>query len=207
VPRLMLFALVVGAAMAMPIVAHAAGNTQTVTCPQPGGADPDPVTLNGPGVLSPPNDTFSRYGITSSETAGEAGDGLPHGVTISFTITVVDTPGGSLSNSPDTVPPSGQSAGDFSTTAPFQLRAALPGSARTYQIDWSASFDGTNGVSAHTCSSTDGTHQPFRVSVLPPGAVLPDAPLVALLPLAGVVALGGWIARRRSMRDRRHTVD
>jgi hypothetical protein len=186
----------IAAAMAAPGVTHAAADTQTQTCPVMGTADPDPVTLSGPATLSPPNHMFFSYGITSSETAGEAGDGLPHGVTISFTITTIDTPGGSTSNSPDTVPPSGQSSGDFATTALFQLRAELPGSARTYQIDWAASFDGTNGVSVHTCSSTDGTHQPFRVSVVAPAAALPDAPFAATLLLVGGLVLGGWVARR-----------
>jgi hypothetical protein len=199
---LLLCAVVVAAAIGVPVkTAHAAGDTQTQTCPVLGN-DPDTVTLSGPATPSPPNHTFSSYAITSSETLSEMGDGLPHGVTISFTITTIDTPGGSSSNSPDTVPPSGASSGDFSTTASFQLRAELPGSARTYQIDWAASFDGSNGVSVHTCSSTDGTHQPFRVSVAAPAAALPDAPLAAMLPVAGGLVLGGWIARRRSMSER-----
>jgi hypothetical protein len=192
---LLLSGVVVAMALGVPATAHAA-DSQTQTCPIMG-ADPDTVTLTGPPTLSPPNHMLANYGITSSETPIEMGDPLPHGVTISFTITTIDTPGGSSSNSTDSVPPSGNTSGDFSITAPFQLRAELPGSARTYQIDWAASFDGINGMSVHTCSSTDGIHQPFRVSVVSPGSALPDAPLAAMLPVAGGLVLSGWLARRR----------
>jgi acyl-homoserine lactone acylase PvdQ len=147
--------------------------TQTQTCPVAGNpsADPDPVTLVGSPVLSPPDHMLNSYSISSSETAGEKNDGLPHGVTISYSITTIDTPGGSSTNSNDTQPPAGSASGDFTTAAPFQLRAELPGSARTYQVDWNASFDGSNGISVHTCSSTDGTHHPFTVTVRLPPAV------------------------------------
>jgi hypothetical protein len=75
--------------------------TQTQTCPVGGNAsaDPDPVTLVGMPVLSPPDHMLNSYSISSSETAGEKTDGLPHGVTISYSITTIDTPGGSSSAS------------------------------------------------------------------------------------------------------------
>jgi hypothetical protein len=88
-------------------------------------------------------------------------------VTVSFALTTIDTPGGSSTTSPDATPSTGSASGDFTTAAGFQLRAELPGTARTYQVDWTASFDGSNGVSVHKCSSTDGTHHPFTVTVQP----------------------------------------
>jgi acyl-homoserine lactone acylase PvdQ len=147
-------------------------DTQTQTCPVGGNAsaDPDPVTLVGPPMLSPDH-MFSSYSISSSETAGEKTDGLPHGVTISFALTTIDTAGGSSTTNPDATPSTGSASGDFTTAASFQLRGELPGTARTYQVDWTASFDGSNGVSVHKCSSTDGTHHPFTVTVQPPPAV------------------------------------
>jgi hypothetical protein len=185
---------------AWPAVHAAASDTQVVTCPIQG-QDPDTVTLTGPASLSPPNHALNSYGISPSETPAEMNDGLPHGVTSAFTITTIDTPGGSSTNNNDTVPSSGSLSGDFTVTAPFQLRAELPGTARTYQIDWSASFDGLNGVSAHTCSSTDGTHHPFTVAVNAPGPALPDARLAGMFPLAGL-AVGGaaWVVARRRTR-------
>jgi hypothetical protein len=191
------FALLV----AWPAGHAAAANTQVQTCPIQGN-DPDTVTLTGPATLSPADNTLHTYGISPSETPSEANDMLPHGVTISFTITTIDTPGGSSTNNTDTMPSSGSASGDFTVTSFFQLRAALPGTARTYQIDWSASFDGVMGVSAHTCSSTDGTHRPFTVPVSAPAPALPETPWVAMLPLAGLCVGGAtwFIARRKARR-------
>jgi hypothetical protein len=150
--------------------AHARTDSQTQTCPFPGGGDPDPVTLTGPATLWPPNHKLIGYTITASETPGEKGDGAPHGVTVSYNVTTFDPPGGGDGgpiHNPDAQPPSGMAMGDFSVSLPFQLRAERsgPGTGRTYVIDWTASFDGAGGVSTHMCSSMDGTHHAFQVTV------------------------------------------
>jgi hypothetical protein len=183
----------------------ATSDTQSQTCPVVGGLDPDSVTLTGPASLSP-NHMFAGYSITSSETPAEQGDGAPHGVTVSFSITTIDTPGGSSINSADATPSTGSASGDFATTALFQLRGELTGTARTYRIDWTASFDGPPVVPpGHTCSSKDGTHHAFTISVLPPGTVLPETPLAIALPLGGLLAGGMCLLYRRSRTITRRT--
>jgi hypothetical protein len=146
--------------------ANAGSDQQVQTCPAPVlGADPDSVTLTGPATLWPPNHRLVNYLLTASETAQEAGDGAPHGVTISYTVTTSDAGGGDggPAHTPDALPATGMASGDFSVSVPFQLRAERSGigSGRTYAIDWMASFDG--GV--HMCSSQDGSHHPFVVTV------------------------------------------
>jgi hypothetical protein len=125
------------------------------------------VTLAGPATLSPPNNQLVDYALTASETPQEAGDGLPKGVTISYAVTTTDASGGDggPTHDPDVLPqPTGTAASNgLSATVDFQLRAERSGSGagRTYTIDWTASFDG----GPHTCSSHDGSHQPFVVTV------------------------------------------
>ena len=137
---------------------------QTQTCPILGN-DPDSVTLTGPAVLWPPNHQLVDYTLTAAETAQEAGDGLPHGITISYVVTTADASGGDggPAHNPDASPPAGMAAGDFSVSIPFQLRAERSGqgNGRVYTINWTASFDG----GPHMCSSQDGSHAPFVVTV------------------------------------------
>jgi plastocyanin len=131
------------------------------TCPIPVvNADPDPVTLSGPQVLWPPDGQFVTYTLTAAETAGEKGDGLPHGVTISYSITTADRGAGSAAGAS---PATGSAQGDFSVPVRFRLQRdrAGSGTGRTYTINWSATFDG----GAHTCSSTTNGNTPFVVVV------------------------------------------
>jgi hypothetical protein len=138
--------------------------TQTQTCPVLG-FDPDSVTLTGPAALWPPNHRLVDYTLTAAETPQEAGDGLPHGVSISYMVTTADASGGDggQAHNPDATPPAGTASGDFSVSIPFQLRAerSALGRGRTYTINWAASFDG----GLHMCSSQDGSHNPFVVTV------------------------------------------
>lgn len=146
------------------VPAQATTGTQGQTCPVLGN-DPDSVTLTGPATLWPPNHRLVDYTLTAAETPQEAGDGLPHGVTISYVVTTADTIGGDggPAHNPDATPPAGMASGDFSVSIPFQLRAerSARGSGRTYTINWTASFDG----GPHMCSSQDGSHHPFVVTV------------------------------------------
>jgi hypothetical protein len=141
-----------------------APTTQQKTCPILG-MDADSVTLAGPSVLWPANHRLVPYTLTAAETPQEAGDPLPHGVTISYTITTTDAAHGTggPAHGPDAVPASGNASGDFSVPVRCQLRAerAGAGAGRTYRIDWSATFDG----GPHRCSSTDDGQQPFIVTV------------------------------------------
>ena len=152
------------AVVALPGMAAPTTPTTTQTCPiAVVGQDPDPVALSGATSLWPPNHQLVGYKLTASETAGESGDGLPHGVSISYSVSVTEN-GTTVAATPaQASPPSGNKSGDFSVTVPFQLRAERAGKStgRTYTINWSASFDG--GV--HTCSSTDGSRHPFVVTV------------------------------------------
>ena len=140
-----------------------ANGAQQQTCPLPIlGADPDTVTLSGPATLWPPNHRLVGYTLTASETPGEKGDGLQHGVTISYSVGVSDGGATSPAQQTDAKPPTGAATGDFTVPVHFQLRAQRPGqSARTYTITWTASFDG--GV--HTCSSNGSDQHPFTVTV------------------------------------------
>lgn len=149
---------------AQPGTAAPAAPSSTQTCPiMLIGQDPDTVSMSGPATLWPPNHRFASYSLTSSETPGEQGDGLPHGVTISYSVTVTEGGNTTPATSSQASPPAGSASGDFSVTIPFQLRADRAGksSGRTYTINWSASFDG----GPHTCSSTDSSHHPFVVTV------------------------------------------
>jgi hypothetical protein len=147
-----------GAGLAAP---SGSGDSQQQTCPLPlVGADPDTVSLSGPTTLWPPNNRLVDYTLTASETAGEAGDHLPHGVTISYSVTV----SGSGANAQGQAnPATGSAHGDFSVPVRFQLRAERPGTggAVTYVINWAATFDG----GPHTCSSSNAGDHPFTVTV------------------------------------------
>lgn len=150
-------ALTAGVGFAAP----GAGGGQQQTCPLPlVGADPDTVSLSGPTTLWPPNNKFVDYTLTASETAGEAGDHLPHGVTISYSVTVS---GGGANVQGQANPATASEHGDFSVPAHFQLRAARSGNggAVTYVINWAATFDG----GPHTCSSSSTGDHPFTVTV------------------------------------------
>lgn len=141
------------------------GGSQQQTCPLPVlGADPDTVTLSGPATLWPPNHAFVDYTLTASETAGEKGDGLPHGVSISYSVSMgsAGMPSAPAASS-QANPPSGSAKGDFSVPVTFQLRAGRPGngSAVTYVINWTASFDG----GPHTCASSGTGEHAFTVTV------------------------------------------
>lgn len=139
-------------------------NKQQQTCPIPiVGADADTVTLTGPATLRPPNGRFVPYTLTAAETPGEQGDGLPHGITISYSVRI-GQPGSpsAPATSTDAKPPSGMTNGDFSVPIHFKLRATRPGTgSRTYTIAWTATFDG----GPHTCSSSDSGEHPFTVTV------------------------------------------
>ena len=151
-------AITAGSGLASPGGHDAGGTAQQQTCPVPvAGADPDTVTLSGPASLWPPNGRYVDYTLTASETAGEAGDHAPHGVTITYS---VSTAGGSAAQAS---PPAGTEKGDFSVPVHFQLRAARSGNggAVTYVINWTASFD--SGL--HPCSSTGTGEHPFTVTV------------------------------------------
>ena len=141
------------------------GSTQQQTCPLPiAGADPDTVTLSGPTTLWPPNHQLVDYTLTASETPGEAGDHLPHGVTISYSVGVgnAGAPSAPAANS-QANPPTGMAKGDFSVPLRFQLMAGRPGhgGAVTYTISWAATFDG----GPHTCSSSGTGEHAFTVTV------------------------------------------
>ena len=121
------------------------------------------VSLTGPEVLFPPNHKF----VNESATATGSN---PTDVQSSLTITpqVQDIAGGDggPTHDPDFAYPSGSpTATDMSgsVTEPFQLRAERSGKGdgRTYVIDWMASWDD----GAFSCSSTDGSHQAFTVTV------------------------------------------
>jgi hypothetical protein len=142
------------------------GNSQRQTCPIPVlGADPDPVSLTGPSTLWSPKHRYVDYTLTASETAGEAGDGAPHGVTINYSVTVSDSRSGPAhpAQAADANPPTGNAQGDFRVPVHFQLRAqrAGNGGTRTYLIDWNATFDG----GLHMCSSSGAGEHPFTVTV------------------------------------------
>ena len=150
---------------ALPGTAAPAAPSSTQTCPiMFVGQDPDTVSMSGPATLWPPNHRFAGYSLTSSETPGEKGDGLPHGVTISYSVTVTEGGSTTPATSSQASPPTGSTSGDFSVTIPFQLRADRAGKSggRIYTINWSASFDGTP---LHSCSSADTAHHPFVVTV------------------------------------------
>lgn len=152
--------IVPGAATAQP-----GASTQQQTCPL-AGADPDTVTLTGPSVLWPANHRLVSYTLTAAETPQEAGDGLDHGVTISYAVTTSDGAAGTGGpiHDPDAEPPTGTASGDFSVPVTFSLRAerAGDGAGRSYVISWAATFDG----GPHMCSSMDsGGHHAFVVTV------------------------------------------
>lgn len=137
---------------------------QQQTCPLPVvGADADTVTLSGPATLRPPNGRPVRYTLTAAETPGEQGDHLPHGITISYSVSVTDPNSPTApATSSDASPPSGMTNGDFRVPIHFTLRPVRPGSgSRIYTIAWTATFDG----GPHACSSSDSGEHPFTVTV------------------------------------------
>lgn len=137
---------------------------QQQTCPLPVvGADPDTVTLTGPATVRTRNGHFLPYTLTAAETSGERGDGLPHGVTVSYSVSVSNSGSPAApAKSTEANPPSGMANGDFSVPIHFRLRGLRPGSgSRVYRIAWTATFDG----GPHTCSSSDSGEHPFTVTV------------------------------------------
>lgn len=145
---------------AVPPSAGAATSTrQQQTCPIVG-ADPDTVTLTGPAVLTPADRRYVGYTLTAAETPSEKGDGLPHGITVSYSVKTEDR---ATSATTGAVPASGHAQGDFSVPVHFRLRADrnAGGTGRRYLISWTASFDG----GPHTCTSTDSGRSAFVVVV------------------------------------------
>lgn len=140
-------------------------SSQQQTCPLPIiGADPDTVTLSGPTTLWPPNHKFVDYTLTAAETADEKGDGLPHTVTIGYSVNVGSAGAPSApAQSSQANPPSGMAKGDFSVPVHFRLRAGRPGygGALSYTINWTATFDG----GPHTCASSGMGEHAFTVTV------------------------------------------
>lgn len=157
--------ITVGSGLASPATHGDSGGAQQQTCPLPiVSADPDTVALSGPTTLWPPNGKYVSYTLTASETAGEAGDHLPHGVTISYSVNVGSAGAPSApAQSSQANSPTGMAKGDFSVPVHFQLRAGRPGYAgsTTYVINWTATFDG----GPHTCSSSASGEHAFTVTV------------------------------------------
>ena len=131
----------------------------------PTGFDPDTVTFYGPSsTLWPPNHQMvGGYSITAAEE-----ESAQNMVTLTETITEVDsspTVGAAGPNHEPDFTGSGQTAGashDVTISSlSFRAERSGTGGGRTYRIDWTATFD--NGP--HMCSSDDGTHQPFFVTV------------------------------------------
>lgn len=161
--RLSTLALLGATLVAAPVASVASGSApeqQQQTCPIAAGEDPDTVTLTGPSIIWPANKKYVSYTLTAAETPGEQGDGLPHGVTISYSVTTQDKGTGATTGAS---PASGNASGDFSVPIHFKLLADRAGSGhgRTYTITWSASFDG----GPHTCSSSSTGNSPFVVVV------------------------------------------
>jgi hypothetical protein len=157
-------ALVLALGVAVPTMANGGGNkyaaqATTISCDddQPGGGSGDTVTLNGPLKLWPPNHKFVDEPVTA--TSGNSNDN----VTISLTPTADDAAGGDggPQHDPDFTPDQPAGNGTGSATASMQLRAERSGKGdgRTYIIDWTAMFG------QRSCTSTDGSHPAFEVTV------------------------------------------
>jgi hypothetical protein len=164
-------AAAVGAATMWGLPAGAAGDgvpPGQQLCPGPNGVDPDTVTLSGGGAsLWPPNGRATTYTLTAAETSAEqAGDPLPHYVTLDYRVTA--SPSGAVvssGSSPNNLlvdPSDNNSSAAFS----FRLPAVPLGGDGPweYLVSWNASFDG--GI--HTCSSSDPGEHMFMVRVAPP---------------------------------------
>lgn len=133
--------------------------TQTQTCNNTMGMPSGTVALTGPEVLWPPNHKF----VNESATAHDDNNGQAM-LTITPSATDVAGGDGGPTHDPDFMfgPNGPMASGTPDATVPFQLRAERSGKGdgRTYTINWSAQFsDGT------MCNSSDGTHQPFTVTV------------------------------------------
>jgi len=134
-------------------------------CPGPNGVDPDTVTLaGGSASLWPPNGRATTYTLTAAETSSEqAGDPLPHYVTLNYTVTA--SPSGdvvSTGSSPNNLV-ADPSNNNSSAALSFRLSAVPLGGSGPweYVISWAATFDG--GV--HSCSSSDPGEHNFVVRV------------------------------------------
>jgi len=155
-------ALVLALGVAVPTMANGGGNkyaaqATTISCSDDGPGSSDKVTLNGPLKLWPPNHKFVDEPVTA--TSGNTGDS----VTIALTPTADDAQGGDggPQHDPDFTPDQPAGNGTGSATASMQLRAERSGKGdgRTYIIDWTAMFG------QRSCTSTDGSHAAFEVTV------------------------------------------
>jgi len=121
------------------------------------------VSLTGPEVLFPPNHKFVNESATAT---GSNPTDLQSSLTITPQVQDIAGGDGGPTHDPDFAYPSGSpTATDMSgsVTEPFQLRAERSGKGdgRTYVIDWMASWN----EGAFSCSSTDGNHKAFTVTV------------------------------------------
>jgi hypothetical protein len=148
------------AALTVSVPGFAGGNkygptTQTRTC----GTDGDKVTLDGPDTLWPPNHKMIDESVTATD--GQSGEM----VSVTVTPQVLDVAGGDggPQHDPDYTPGDLTNSGKGSATVDFQVRAERSGKGegRTYQIDWTATFDDGD----KTCSSSDSGQSPFVISV------------------------------------------
>lgn len=120
--------------------------------------DGDTVTYDGPLKMWPPNHKMQDVSVTATDSDGNGT------VTITVTPSVTDVAGGDggPNHDPDYTPEEpAATENDGSATADFQLRSERSGKGdgRTYTIDWVANIDGNE------CSSADGEHEPFVVTV------------------------------------------
>src|SRR4051794_16758587 len=157
-------AAVAAAAITIPSFASNNGTTkdssatQTQDC-----SNGHSVSLTGPQVLFPPNHKM----VNESATATGSSTDVESSLTLMPQVQDISGGDGGPTHDPDFASPSGspmaENASGGTVTEPFQLRAERSGKGdgRTYVIDWSASWD--HGL--FSCSSNDGKHKAFTVSV------------------------------------------
>ena len=157
-------AIAVAGVASVPVFASNNGTTKTSSGTQTADCgNGRSVALTGPEVLWPPNHKFVNESATAFGTSSD------QNVMLTITPQVQDISGGDggPNHDPDFFYPSGSSTATNSSggtvTEPFQLRAERSGKGdgRTYTIDWTASWN--NGST--TCTSTDGSHKAFTVTV------------------------------------------
>jgi hypothetical protein len=120
----------------------------------------DVVNWLGADTLWPPNHKFQ------ASTVQALGDTTAEGVTLAIRPVVTDTTGGDggAQHDPDYMySDSPANTGYGQATVDNQLRSERSGKGegRIYTIHWTATFD--NGV--ESCTSEDGSHDPFVVAV------------------------------------------